>query len=106
WGRGTASRSRRRPPRATWAPCRRTALASRSSTLDDALLRADLLPIDRFITDSIAAKSHWLKSLFIQQPAHRPQDTWLSATTLKVTALTSAPRLPTPAPECESGASR
>jgi hypothetical protein len=62
------------------------------------------LPIKRFITYAIAAESHRLKSLFIQQPAHKPQNTWLSAT-LKVTALTSAPRLPTPTPVCKSGAS-
>ncbi len=57
------------------------------------------LPLKRFITYAIDAKSHLLRSVLIQRPAHRPQHTWLSAT-LKVTALTTAPRLPMPTPAC------
>jgi hypothetical protein len=54
---------------------------------------------NRFITYTIDVKSHRLTSYFVQQPSKRPARTWLNAT-LRVTALTAAPRLPTPAPAC------
>jgi hypothetical protein len=57
------------------------------------------LPLKRFITCAIDAKSHLLKSVYIQQPSQRPQKTWLKAT-LRVSALTSAPQLPAPTPAC------
>ena len=57
------------------------------------------LPIKRFISYAVDARSHLLRSLFIEQPAHKPENTWLHAT-LKVTTLTTAPRLPTPTPAC------
>jgi hypothetical protein len=61
------------------------------------------LPIKRFITYAIDGKSHRLRSLFIQTPnSRRKQKKWLSAT-LKVTALTKAPRLPTPS-SCDNAA--
>lgn len=63
------------------------------------LLDRHHLPIKRFITYSIDAKSHKLRSLYIQQPEHRPQSSWPTAT-LRVRALTKAPRLPAPTPAC------
>jgi hypothetical protein len=57
------------------------------------------LPIKRFITYAVYARSHRLKSLFIQQPSQRPERRWPTAT-LRVSALTAAPRLPKPAPVC------
>ena len=57
------------------------------------------LPLKRLITYAINARSHRLRSLFILQPSHKPMKSWLQ-TTLKVTALTKAPRLPAPEPVC------
>ncbi len=57
------------------------------------------LPLKRFITYAIDARSHLLMSLYIQQPSSRPQSTWPEAT-LRVSTLTTAPRLPTPSPTC------
>jgi len=61
------------------------------------------LPIKRFITYAIDAKSHRLRSLFIQQPRQAPQNTWPAAT-LRVRALATAPQLPSPAPACRTSA--
>jgi len=58
-----------------------------------------LEPLSRFITYTIHAKSHLLRSISIQQPSHKPQRNWLKAT-LRVSTVVSAPRLPTPAPAC------
>jgi hypothetical protein len=54
---------------------------------------------NRFITYTIGVKSHRLTSYYVQQPSKRPSRTWRYAT-LRVTALTTAPHLPTPAPAC------
>jgi hypothetical protein len=43
------------------------------------LLDRHHLPIKRFITYAIDAKSHRLRSLYIQQPQHRPQSSWPTA---------------------------
>lgn len=54
---------------------------------------------NRFITYTIDVKSHRLTSYYVQQPSRRPARKWLHAT-LRVTVLTTAPQLPTPAPRC------
>ena len=54
---------------------------------------------NRFITYTIGIRSHRLTSYYVQQPTKRPERTWRYAT-LRVTALTAAPHLPTPAPAC------
>lgn len=63
------------------------------------LLDHNHLPLKRFITYAIDARSHQLRSLYIQQPTSRPQSTWPEAT-LRVSTRTTAPRLPTPSPAC------
>jgi hypothetical protein len=64
------------------------------------LLDQNHLPIKRFITYAIDAKSHRLRSLYIQEPrSGRPQSSWPTAT-LRVRALATAPRLPAPTPTC------
>ena len=54
---------------------------------------------NRFIIYTIDVRSHRLTSYYVQQPSKRPARTWLKAI-LGVTALTTAPRLPVPAPAC------
>jgi len=63
------------------------------------LLDRNHLPLKRFITYAIDARSHLLRSLAILQPRRGPESTWPAAT-LRVSALTTAPRLPVPAPVC------
>lgn len=52
-----------------------------------------------FITYTIDPKSHRFTSILVEQPSERPEKDWIKAT-LRVTALTAAPRLPKPAPAC------
>jgi hypothetical protein len=63
------------------------------------LLDRHHLPLKRFITYTIAATSHRLRYLYIQQPGNGPQNTWPTAT-LRVRALAKAPRLPATTPAC------
>jgi hypothetical protein len=63
------------------------------------LLDHNHLPLKRFITYAINAKSHMLRSIYIQQPTRGQQNTWPTAM-LKATALAAAPRLPRPTRAC------
>jgi DNA-binding transcriptional MerR regulator len=63
------------------------------------LLDHNHLPLKRFITYAIDARSRLLRSLYIQTTSSRPQSTWPTATLL-VSPLTAAPQLPTPSPAC------
>jgi hypothetical protein len=64
------------------------------------LLDKSHLPIKRFITYTVDARSHLLTSIFIQAPGHRKkQRNWLHAT-FRVSSLTSAPQIPEPTPAC------